>query len=248
MINIIKTTARYVRGVWRFFLFAEDFILFKRVNSSMDGRFRLRWQDRYPCLNDKTATTAFDRHYIYHPAWAARVLAQIKPRVHVDIGSTLHFCTIASAFVPFRFYDYRPAEVELSNLSSESADLLGLPFDDNSIDSLSCMHVVEHVGLGRYGDPLDPLGDKKAMAELSRVLAVGGNLLFVVPVGEPKVMFNAHRIYSYNQVIDSFSDLSLVAFSLIPEHQDNGGMIDSATAKDVAQEQYACGCFWFTKA
>jgi len=194
MMFFLKGFARWVRNIWRLILFVNDFVSFKRVCLAKDSRFELLWGDRYPCLNDKTATTSFDRHYIYHPAWAARVLAQTKAPMHVDIGSTLHFCTIASAFLPFKFYDYRPAEVELNNLSSESADLLGLPFDDNSINSLSCMHVVEHVGLGRYGDPFDPLGDKKAMDESSRVLAVGGNLRFVVPVGQPKVMFNAHRI------------------------------------------------------
>jgi len=47
------------------------------------------------------------------------------------------------------------------------------------------MNVVEHVGLGRYGEPLDPEGDIKAMRELRRVLAPGGSLLFVVPVGRP---------------------------------------------------------------
>src|SRR5436853_180080 len=83
-----------------------------------------------------------------------------------------------SAFIPVEFYDYRPANVQLSNLTAEAADLLALPFAEGSVESLSCMHVVEHIGLGRYGDPLDPNGDLKAIAELRRVLAPAGTLLF----------------------------------------------------------------------
>jgi hypothetical protein len=59
------------------------------------------------------------------------------------------------------------------------------------------MHVIEHIGLGRYGEALDPDGDLKAIRELVRVLAAGGNLLVVVPVGRPRIQFNAHRIYDY---------------------------------------------------
>ena len=39
------------------------------------------------------------------------------------------------------------------------------------------MHVVEHIGLGRYGDQVDPDGDLMAMKELERVTAKLGKLL-----------------------------------------------------------------------
>ena len=107
--------------------------------------------------------------------------------------------------------------------------------------------MVEHVGLGRYGDSIDPLGDNKAMQELLRVLAIGGNLLFVVLVGKPKIMFNAHRIYSYEQIMHSFSTLKLIEFALIPEDPKEGGISYYATSIDVANQVYGCGCFWFTK-
>lgn len=208
-------------------------------------RFCINWRDFYPQVRDKTARTSFDRHYLYHPAWAARVVSQIKPSVHVDISSILHFGTILSAFVPVKFYDYRPADIELSNYSSAHADLLALPFTDNSIESLSCMHTLEHVGLGRYGDPINPEGDLKAISELKRVLKPDGNLLIVVPVGKPKIEYNAHRIYSYEQITEYFSEFSLKEFALIPEK--DGGLIYGASASQVAQENYACGCFWFEK-
>jgi SAM-dependent methyltransferase len=228
--------------------FIKEFYKFKSLYASTQRRFQLRWGEKRACLNDKTPTTGFDRHYIYHPAWAARILAETKPAVHIDISSTLYFCSIISAFMPVNFYDYRPADLRLDKLNTSSADLLNLPFDDESIDSLSCMHVVEHVGLGRYGDPLDPDYDLKAISELKRVLAPGGNLLFVVPVGGiPKIIFNAHRIYSYEQVLDYFSDLKLMEFALIPDEQAKGGLIRNASREMADSCTYGCGCFWFKK-
>jgi SAM-dependent methyltransferase len=152
-----------------------------------------------------------------------------------------------SAFVPVQFYDYRPAQLTLSNLKTDFADLMCLPFPDASVASISCMHTVEHVGLGRYGDPLDYDGDLKAIKELKRVTAVGGSLLFVVPVGEPKIVFNAHRIYSYEQIMDYFGDMELVEYTLVPDNALEKGIIVNATRQQTSEQQYGCGCFWFRK-
>jgi hypothetical protein len=224
--------------------FLTDYFSFKKHNK-ISLRFPLLWENRCPCLFDKAGTISFDRHYIYHPAWAARILKKINPKIHYDISSTIAFSSVVSAFIPIKYYEYRPTELLLSNLSVESADLTNLPFKNNSIESISCMHTVEHVGLGRYGDQLDPNGDLKAIQQLKRVLASRGNLLFVVPIGKPKLMFNAHRIYSYEQIIDYFNGLKLVEFSLIPEK--HGGIIYNATREQADNEKYGCGCFWFKK-
>jgi len=236
-----------VRSAFKRLRYFQDYVRFRQMASRLEYRFDVRWRDRYPCLDDNTSQTTFDRHYIYHPAWAARVLTRTNPAVHIDISSTLAFCTVVSAFIPVRFYDYRPARLHLSNLSSNHADLTALPFSDETISSLSCMHVVEHIGLGRYGDKLDPDGDLKAIRELKRVLEPGGSLLFVVPIGRPRIQFNAHRIYSYDHISMCFSDLKLQEFVLIPDHPRDGDLVVNA-APDMANAQnYGCGCFWFKK-
>jgi SAM-dependent methyltransferase len=229
--------------------FLSDFRRFRQMSlaAGRPPRFPVTWRDRMPMLYDRTAGTGFDRHYVYHTAWAARAVAQARPAYHVDISSSLYFCGIVSAFVPVRFYDYRPADLRLDNLTSESADLMALPFPDASVPSISCMHVVEHVGLGRYGDQLDPDGDLKAIAELKRVVAPGGSLLFVSPIGRPVVRFNAHRIYGHAQVLDAFAGLRLRQFALIPQHGSRGGLIEGATREMADAEKYGCGCFWFVR-
>jgi SAM-dependent methyltransferase len=225
----------------------EEFYMFQNLSLHTKKRFTLEWEDVFPCLDDRTSHTGFDRHYVYHPAWAARIIRQTNPAFHVDISSTLYFCSIVSAFVPVKFYDYRPADLHLPGLSSKSANLMSLPFESNSVESISCMHTVEHIGLGRYGDPFDYDGDLKAISELKRVLAKGGNLLFVVPIGQPKIVFNAHRIYSYDQISSYFADLELENFSLIPDNPAEGGLINGATKEMSDAQAYGCGCFWFSK-
>ena len=225
--------------------FEEDFNKF--FKGSQDSNSRFLTVDKYPCYQDKTSTTEFDSHYIYHPAWATRVVKEISPQFHIDIGSTLHFSSILSAFFTTKFYDYRPANLLLDNLESGSADLTQLFFNTNEVESLSCMHTVEHVGLGRYGDPIDPEGDIKAMKELQRVVKPGGSLLFVTPVGKPKIAFNAHRIYSYKMIIENFNQMEVVEFSMIPDNAMEVGMIRNCPIDLVARQEYACGCFWLKK-
>lgn len=230
--------------------FIHDLRRLRRLSRQTKKRFALRASDLWMCTSENSPTTTFDRHYIYHPAWAARIVKEINPDVHVDISSSLYFCSMLSAFVPVDFYDYRPANLNLSGLRSSSADLLALPFKDNSVPSLSCMHTVEHVGLGRYGDILDYDGDVKAMKELVRVLAPKGTLLFVVPIGkEAIIQFNAHRIYTKEDIVGEFTKLGLTLreFSLIPDNESDGGIVVDPSTELLNRQKYGCGCFMFSK-
>jgi len=241
--NLKKIIKKVIKLIQTPFVLIDYFGFIKLEKNK---RFVADILDFYPCIKDKTVKTGFDRHYVYHTAWAARKVAEINPKFHTDIASSLFFSAIVSAFVPVKFYDYRPADLVLNNFDSGQADLLNLPFSDESLSSLSCMHVIEHIGLGRYGEQLDYDGDLKAITELKRVLSKGGDLLFVTPIGKKaKIQFNAHRVYTYDMIMDYFSDLSLKEFSLIPEN--SGAMITGFDQNLIEKEDYACGCFWFTK-
>ncbi|WP_136514979.1 DUF268 domain-containing protein [Geomonas edaphica] len=211
-------------------------------------RLPLLPQDIQPMLEDRTASLEFDGHYVYHIAWAAEVLGKQRPAHHVDIGSYHYFSLVLSGFVPTTFLDYRPMELKgLENYRSGAADLKRLDIPSNSVASLSCMHTIEHIGLGRYGDELDYDGDLKAASELKRVLAHGGDLLIAVPVGRPRIKFNAHRIYSTRHVLEMFSGLELRDFSLIPDDFLGKGLIRQCSPAMADRQEYACGCFWFRK-
>ena len=247
LVRFAKRLVKGMCGVMRAAYARTAFVVRFRTRSSKltDNRFVCRWNDRLPCLNDATDATGFDAHYIYHPAWAIRRILDLNPEKHVDISSKLDFVTLLSAFLPVDFYDYRPAEISLSGLCCRHADLVALPFVSNSIESLSCMHVVEHIGLERYGDSFDPQGDLKAMSELIRVLAPGGHLYFVVPLGEvARIQYNAHRIYTYEQVLSKFNTLSLEDFAFVT---DEAQFIERANADAIVGSKYGCGCFHFIK-
>ncbi len=221
--------------------FHKELEEFRKLKSN---RFTISDVDLYPCLFDNTPYTGFDAHYIYHPAWATRIIKKINPSKHIDISSTLHFCSTLSAFYPTEFYDYRPAKLNLSDLISMEGDLNNLPFKDNSVECLSCMHTIEHIGLGRYGDKLDADGDLKAIKELQRVTKIGGHLLIVTPVGKPRIQFNAHRIYSFEMINELFGDFELKDFSLVKDDQK---YIENANPGLVKEQAYGCGCFWYQK-
>lgn len=229
----------------------EKFIELRQMSNKSKVRFKMDWDDRFLIFTDATITTEmghWERDYLYHLSWASRILAKTKPNTHTDIGSHLHFACMMSAFCKINFYDMRPIDISLDSLTTDFADLNNLPFSDNSIPSLSCLHVLDHPGLGRYGDKIDYDADLKSINELKRVLAKGGNLLYVVPIGgTPRIQFNAHRIFSYEQTLDYFSGLKLREFSLIPENPKEGGLIRNAS-KELADAQFCgSGCFWFTK-
>jgi SAM-dependent methyltransferase len=199
----------------------------------------------YPCLHDRAPQHEFDAHYFYVNPWAARRILSVRPSVHVDVASQTVLATILSASVPVMYVDYRALTVRVEGMTSVAGDLLQLPFRDRSVPALSCLHVAEHVGLGRYGDTLNPEGTKKAAQELTRVLAPGGNLFFAVPVGRERVVFNAHRVHAAETIRRYFAPLTLREFSGVT---DDGTFVERASLDRFEGSEYACGFFWFVNA
>jgi SAM-dependent methyltransferase len=171
--------------------------------------------DLYPCLFDRTATTGFDAQYLYQAAWAARRIRDGGADRHVDIGSDIRFVSMLTAITDVVFVDIRPAWLDLQGYSCLPGSLLALPFESGSVPSLSCLHVIEHVGLGRYGDPLDPTGPEKAGQEIMRVLAPGGTALVSAPIGRQRIQFNAQRVFAIDEFAALFPGLSVEELSIV---------------------------------
>jgi hypothetical protein len=210
----------------------------------LPGAESLRVINSFPQLYDRTSATAVDSHYLNSSMWAMRAVLQRDVSLHVDVASSHVFCALLSTVVPVAFIDYRPAGIDAPGFSSVAGDAIRLPFPDASVWSLSCLHAAEHIGLGRYGDPLNPAGTRLAASELARVLSPGGQLLFALPVGRERVCFNAHRILSPLSVPLMFPDLSLAEFSAV---LDDGTFVSPAMLSDVAEADYACGLFRFLR-
>lgn len=221
--------------------FVRDLLRFRARTA---GAARPRLAETYPCLVDWVASTPFDPHYFYQGAWLARNLSTRPAALHVDVGSSVMMLSVLTAWAPTAFVDVRPLRAGIEGLFPIAGTLAGLPFADRSVTSLSCLHVIEHVGLGRYGDPLDPAGARAAAAELARVLAPGGRLYLSTPVGRERVCFNAHRVFSPMTIRDWFSGFHLASFSYV---DDSGDFRVEQASTAATGLEYGCGMFIFER-
>jgi hypothetical protein len=241
--KILKFIWKKIKAVfYGFFWYVRDLIsywsLMKNIGKGNELKLFPQIFDRDPSAH------TFDKHYVYMDRWAFKHLLDSHPAEHVDIGSSIRFLSMASAITKVKFVDIRPIKLDFENFECAEGSILNLPFQDNSIKSLSCLHVAEHIGLGRYGDPLDIQGSIKACKEIKRVLAVGGTLYFAVPIGKEATYFNAHRVFNPNTIISYFPGLRLEEFSAV---NDAGHFIKQANLQDFVSSNYSCGMFKFVK-
>lgn len=196
------------------FLFIKQYVWFfstlKKLGS-LDKNPNFKNIEYYPCLFDNLSYTPLEPTYFFQDSWAAKHIFDLKPKHHYDIGSSAKTMGILSQFVPITIVDIRPIELKLPNLYFQKGSILELPFKDNSLEIISSLCVVEHIGLGRYGDSIDPFGSEKSIKELQRVVKVEGIILFSVPVdSENKVYFNAHRAFTRDYVLHLFDNFTLM--------------------------------------
>lgn len=240
IVSPIFDPIKFFKGITGYFWYLRDLVKFKIKNP----KIKIKLIDLYPQLHDKTSNTELDAHYFYQQLWLFENVLKNKPKKHVDVGSTYQMSGYLSKIVPTTFIDIRPIDAKLENLEVLDASILNLPYPDNSVESLSCLHVIEHIGLGRYGGEIDPDGWKKACKELQRVLAKGGRLYLSTPTGKPRICFNAHRVFDPYVIIDSFNMLELLNFSVI---DDEGCMKTPGNINDCKNQNYSCGLYLFIK-
>ncbi|MGO9287501.1 MAG: DUF268 domain-containing protein [Polyangia bacterium] len=212
-----------------------------------DGPFPVRAADLYPVLDDFDADAGqASGHYFFQDLWFARKIFQRRPERHIDIGSRLDgFVAHLLTFMPVTVLDVRPLTSNIPGLDFAQADATNMVgFADGSVDSISSLHAIEHFGLGRYGDKVDPEGWRKAMLSLQRVLRPGGRLYLSVPVGRERLCFNAHRIFAPRRVLDTLVDLKLVSFAGV---DDSGQLREGLVPDQLARATFACGLFEFSK-
>jgi len=229
----------FFKGVKGYFFFIYSLIKYCFVFKESISLF-----DLYPQTHENLKEINFDTHYFYLSGWAFRKINSNEHKKHIEIGFQPTFVNLLSSIIPVIFLDFRPLKVNIRGLTIICGDILNLPFQNGSVESISCLHVAEHIGLGRYGEPLNSDGTKQACDELKRVLAPGGNLYFAIPIGRERICFNAHRIYSPEKILEFFNGLEIIEFSCV---QDNGKFFEKADLNEFKNCDYACGMFWFKR-
>jgi SAM-dependent methyltransferase len=193
----------------------------------------------FPCLHDRTSETKFDHYYFYQDVWGAKMCARIKPKKILDIGSTALLVGVLSQFAETTSLDIRPRPVSINGLTCKNGSITHMPFSDSSVPYINSLCVIEHIGLGRYGDPIDAQGIDKAIAELKRVLSPGGHLVLSVPLGPPCILFNAHRIFSKEEFVGFFQGFEIIEETFCIPHYSS---IDPTPQMRIGEYHTYCVC------
>jgi len=236
----------------KFFLAISEIPYFVKSARRYAGRasnskFPLKLGNLRPMLTDRKAPAGhFNGIYFFQDIWAAKKIYVSKVSLHTDVGSSIEgFVAHVLCFTSVEVIDIRPLKISMPGLSFAQEDATTLSrFKDDSIESLSSLHAIEHFGLGRYGDPVSEDAYFRAMRSLARVLAPNGRLYFSVPIGWQRVQFNSQRLFNPLTILDIFSDLKLLSFSAV---NDRGEFIVNARPDDFTNLNCGCGMFEFTK-
>lgn len=202
-------------------------------------------------------TTEWDKQagslgcYFWQDLWAARHIHYHNPKTHYDIGSRIdgfiaHVCSFRSNVV---LIDVRPLDKKIDGLGFIQADAKNLEnIENSSISSLSSLYAIEHFGLGRYGDEIDPEGSFKALKEIERVICKDGYFYLSVPIGKECLEFNAHRIFYPSTIIGEMKEMELIEFSTIDSMLDEIQYNDNIHHYDeIFTEGKVFGLFKFRK-
>lgn len=233
---------RSLRGAPRYL---RDLARFKR---HYDGRLEL-----LPCLYDwyeEAGTTKSE--YFLQDLHVAQQIYRHAPERHVDIGSRIDgFVAHVASFRDVEVFDIRAITTELPRIRFKQADLMNpAPELAGYCDSLSCLHALEHFGLGRYGDPLDPGGSATGLRNMARIVRPGGRLYLSVPVGIERVLFNAHRVFAPRTIVRlaEAEGLVLRMFAAVGSERRVIEYPDWEPCFDrIEQQDYALGIFTFER-
>lgn len=238
---------RSLRGLPRF---VSDWRQFRKGYSGT-----LTWM---PCLHDRYEEGGTTKsEYFWQDLIVARWIFAASPTRHVDIGSRVDgFVAHVASFREIEVFDVRPISTLIPGVVFKQADLMrndSLPnFGGYGgyCDSLSCLHTIEHFGLGRYGDEIDPAGYMRGIANMSLLIRPGGIFYLSTPIGQERVEFNAHRVFDPRAIIKLVESHGMTLSQLMVIN-DRGDVRKAQVTPDsleiLAETRYNLGIFVFTK-
>jgi hypothetical protein len=195
-------------------------------------------------------------HYFHQDLLVANYIYNDKPSLHLDIGSRIDgFIAHLLAFEQQTVLgDIRPVLINNPNISFVRMDLMGHVDSAllGSYESISCLHAIEHMGLGRYGDPVNAYGHYQALKNLCHLLSKSGIMYLSFPIGkESRIEYNAHRVVSLAESRAMFRSTGLVVrnFAYVDDAGnlfviDDLGEIDWQSSYNLT---YGCGIWTLTK-
>jgi len=226
---------------------------FKKQIWKQDAVERIRFARSKPEIYDWRKRGGVARGpYFHQDLYVAQEIYKAKPIKHVDIGSRVDgFVAHVASFREIEVFDIRENTSTASNIVFKQSNLMDLEDKYHSYTkSLSCLHVVEHLGLGRYGDPIDVNGHKKGLDNLYKMLQEDGILYFSVPIGPLRVEFNSQRVFSLEYLNSLFEGkFDIGDFSYVDDKGDihRNIVLDSEKLENNCGCYYGCGIFQLAK-
>ena len=202
-------------------------------------------------LSDYSANAGVTKgHYFHQDLLVASFIFENKPKRHIDVGSRIDgFVSAVASFREIEIIDIRSIpKSEHKNIKFIQADLMN-PITIGQADSLSCLHAIEHFGLGRYNDPIDIEGHKKGIDNLVELTKPDGTLYISFPIGiKDEVSFNAHRVFHPESILKFkciYEKMKLTRFDYV---DDQGNLhLNTSVDSAVGKNKYGCGIYTFKK-
>jgi hypothetical protein len=209
-----------------------------------------------PCLHDRYQEGgATKSEYFWQDLLVAQAIHLAKPVKHVDIGSRVDgFVAHVASFREIEVFDVRPITTAVPGVVFRQADLMNpaslLNTAGGYCDSLSCLHAIEHFGLGRYGDPVNPQGYQDGIANMAQLLQPGGTFFLSTPIGQERVEFNANWVFDPRNIVRCAEAAGMLLQKLTiitPANGPQESAINDNALADLALPRYQLGLFIFTK-
>lgn len=234
--------------------FCRDFLALRRSQQGDSVAGKLRFGTPHLCLSDRFEQSGSARgHYFHQDLLVAQRINLNNPRRHVDVGSRIDgFIAHVASFRAIEVFDIRLPPGNVPNVNFKQADMM-MPLKESLYgycDSLSCLHAIEHFGLGRYGDVVNYDGHALGLNNLYLLLEKGGRLYLSAPIGPARIEFNAHRVFSIDYLLDCFfGRYSIDRFSFVDDHGNlhDNVQLQNSDIKNNFGCVYGCGIFELIK-
>jgi SAM-dependent methyltransferase len=195
----------------------------REIKSQLQGNKEFQITNLYPVLRDRFEGNGKLGHYFYEDLATAQRVFENNPIKHVDVGSSVDgFVAHIATFREIEVFDIRPQNAQVKNIKFITADFMNISPDlHNYTDSLSSLNVIEHFGLGRYGDPIDVNGHLKGLDSMYKVLKPGGKFYFSTPIGPQRIEFDAHRVFNVEYLLKIFQpNYTIDRFSYVDDNSN----------------------------
>ena len=192
-----------------------------------DKQFPFDADNQWICLVDCIQEAGgVGQDYFFQDMWGAREIYRSNVKHVYDIASRIDgfISHLLAMEVSVTMLDIRPFPHKIEGLNFIQTDAMKMDnIPDDSMETVSALCSFEHFGLGRYSDPIDYNGWKKALNAVKRKMKVGGTFYLSVPVGpQDKVVFNAHRVFNPATIArEMLPEVSLHEFSYIADWKIN---------------------------